>query len=140
MTAITLVADKVRPVNPESAEIIPCVAGATFTRGLAAYIIAATGKAGIADANAAGLQQARGVALTPSADGQSVELLKKGKCAGYDVSALDYDAPVYLSDTAGAFDTAAGTLSVICGRVVPMSDADRTKVIYFDFDWLRTWA
>jgi hypothetical protein len=140
MTAITLVADKVRPINPESAEIIPSIAGATLTRGLAGYIIAASGKIGIADANAAGLQQARGVVLTPSADGQAVELLKKGKCAGFDVSALDYDAPVYLSDTAGAFDTAAGTLSVICGRVVPMSDNDRTKVIYFDFDWLRTWA
>lgn len=140
MTAIALVADKVREVNPESAEVMPVIAGASVTRGLAAYMIAASGKFGIADANAAGLQQFRGVFLGPAADGQGVKLLKKGKCAGFDVSAMNYGDPVYLSDTAGGFDTAAGTMTVICGRVVPMSDNDRTKVIYFEADWLRAWS
>lgn len=140
MAAIALTAGKIRVINPEHAEIFTGIAGATVTAGLAAYLIAASGKFGIADANAAGLQQARGVFLKPSANNQGVEIVKRGKVEGFTVSAMAYDDLVYLSDTAGAFDTAAGTLSVICGRIVPLSDKDRTKVIYFDFDWLRQWA
>lgn len=106
MAVITLTADKVREVSPESAEVMPVIAGASVTRGQAAYAIAANGKYGIADANAAGQQQARGVFLLPAADGQATRLLKKGKCAGFDVSGMNYDDPVFLSDTPGAFDTA----------------------------------
>jgi hypothetical protein len=41
-----------------------------------------------------------------------------------------------VSDTAGAVADAAGTTSQVVGKVVPMSDSDLTKVIYFDFPWL----
>ena len=37
---------------------------------------------------------------------------------GYDLSALDYDDPVYLSDTDGRLSDTAGTVSVLVGRVV----------------------
>ena len=40
---------------------------------------------------------------------------------GWDLSALDYDAPVYLSDTDGRLSTVAGTTSVVMGRVIAVS-------------------
>lgn len=140
MTVITVTAAQVAVANPERAEIYTAILTQAVTKGLALYTVAATGKYDIADANDAGKQQFRGVALEAGGADQAVSFLKKGMLYGYDLSGLNYDALVYLSDTAGAFDTAAGTLSVLCGRVVPLSDRDRTKVLYIDADWLRTWA
>ena len=74
-----------------------------------------------------------------AAAGQGVSLLERGAIGGYDVSGLAYDALVYLSDTAGALADAAGTATVVCGRVVPMSDKDLTKVIEIDVSYLTAW-
>lgn len=38
---------------------------------------------------------------------------------GNGLSALAFDAPVYIGDTDGTLDTAAGTVSRVVGRVVP---------------------
>jgi len=56
------------------------------------------------------------------------------------VTAMAHDDLVYLSDTAGALDTANGTLTVQCGRLTCLSDADYTKVVYIDADMKREWA
>jgi hypothetical protein len=45
---------------------------------------------------------------------------------------------VYLSDTAGGLDTSAGSMTVVCGKVIARPDA--TKAIYFDTQWLAVWA
>lgn len=139
MAAITVTAAHVGPIYPENAEIYDVIAAEAVTAGAAGYQVAASGKFGIADANAAGKEQFRGIFLMKKGANQAVSILKRGHVGGFDVSGMDYDDPVYLSDTAGALDTAPGTLEVVVGRVVALPDANRTKVIYIDADWLRTW-
>lgn len=140
MAVITVNAAQVGPIYPDQAEILDVIPAEAVTAGAAAYQVAASGKFGLADANAAGRQQFRGLFLRKRGANQAASILKRGHVGGFDVSALNYDAPIYLSDTAGALDTAAGTLSVQVGRVVAMPDDPKTKVIYIEADWLRTWA
>lgn len=139
MTAISIVSTGIREVHATKNDVFDMIATEAITKGQVVYQTSA-GKAGIADADAAGKQQARGIALKTTPAGMPCPILRRGYIAGFDVSALDYDVPVYLSDTAGSLDTAAGTLSVICGRVESMTDSDLSKVVFFDFDHLRTWA
>ncbi len=56
-----------------------------------------------------------------SKDGASVggTVIRKGVIDGFDLSGMNYDAPVYLSDTDGTLNTSAGTVSTIIGRVIP---------------------
>lgn len=139
MTVVALTAAQIAPVFPDSplTEIVPMVAGATITKGQIVSVIIASGLLDVADANGAGnLTQARGVALNDAAAGQPVSVLKKGFVYGYTVSGLAYDSVVYLSDTAGAFDTSAGSMTVQGGRVMMLSDYPTlTKVLYVDFLW-----
>jgi hypothetical protein len=136
MTAITVTAAKVAVVFPKDAEIYNVVLAEAVTAGQALYQTT-SGTYGIADANAAGKQQFRGVALEAANAGEGISMLKRGILAGYTLGT--YDDEVYLSDTAGAFDTAEGTLSVKCGRVMGLADPDLTEVLYVEADWLREW-
>lgn len=138
MATITVTAAQVAPVFPHKAEIIPCVAGEAITAG--APVALTTAGWINADANAAGEQQVRGVALNSAGAGQAFDLLKRGHLAGASVSALANDAIIYLSDTVGRLDDTAGTMTVRIGRVVPLSDANATKVIYVDCDWSTVWS
>ncbi len=140
MADLTRTADSVALIYPDRAVTFPVKLTETVTRGQAGYIVATTGKVGIADANGSGKQQFRGLFLEPGASGQGVSLLKEGHVSGFDLSDLNYDALVYLSDTAGELADAAGTLPVIVGRVVAMTDDARTKALYICADWLRSWA
>jgi hypothetical protein len=140
MADITVTAAQVGAVFPEKAEIVDMIAAEALTAGQAVYQVAASGKAGLADANAAGQQQFRGIALNAAGAGQAVSVLKKGHVYGFDLSGMDYDDPAYLSDTAGTLADAAGTMSVNAGRVVALPDASASKVLYVEADWLRTWA
>lgn len=92
--------------------------------------IDSNGRAALADASVAGTAGVRGLALLKVGALQPVACIKEGAVSGFDLSGLAYDAPVYLSDTAGELADAAGTVSVVVGRVEPMSDSDRTKVLY----------
>jgi len=136
---IALTEAKIAAVFPRQAEIYDLVAGVAIAKGEAVYIDS-NGHAGVADANAAGYQQFRGIALNAAGIGQAVSVLKRGHIYGFTVSGMAYDAVAYLSDTAGDLSTAVGTMTVNCGRVVPLSDNDHTKVLYVEADWLRTWA
>lgn len=128
-----------RPIFPDRAEIFPVQAAETVANGQVAYQ-ASTGKFGLADTDAAGKQQARGIFLDAAGAGQGSSILKRGHIGGFDVSGLSYGAVVYASDTAGGLDSAAGTMTVPVGRVVAMSGDDLTKVIYIDCDWITTWS
>ena len=140
MAAVALTAAQIGVVFPHTAEIYDFVAAATITRGQALYITSA-GLVNLADANGSGTLQFRGIALNGGGAGQAISVLKRGHCFGYTVSALAYDAPIYLSDTAGGLDTVAGSTSILVGHVVPLSDAGTfTKVLYVEADWLRIWA
>ena len=65
-------------------------------------------------------------------------MLKKGILAGFTLAT--YEDEVYLSDTAGALDTAPGTLLVKVGRVISLADPSLTEVLYVEADWLREWG
>jgi hypothetical protein len=140
MADIALTAAQIALIYPQWAEVYDVVVTEAVTAGQAIYQLT-TGKFGVADANAAGKQQFRGIALKAAGANGAVTLLKRGHCYGFTVSGLNADVPLYLSDTAGALADAAGTLSVICGRVVAMPNLPTlTKVVYIDADWLRIWA
>lgn len=140
MSTISVTAAKVAAVWPIKSEIYSFQAASTITAGQGVYLLS-TGTVAPADANAAGEQQFRGIALTGGGAGQAIDVLVRGAVYGYDLSGLNYDALVYVSDTVGALDTANGTLAVNVGRVMPINDTGTlTKVLYVQADWLRTWS
>ena len=129
-----------RSVNPlyvEKAEIYDFVQAETLAVGDVVYLNTA-GKVGKADADAAGKLQARGIVVHKI--GNTVSIMKKGWLAGFDLSGVAYDGILYLSNTAGKMADAGGGTTVICGRVSSIPDNPLTKVLYVDFDWVRTWA
>src|SRR3990167_8577378 len=99
MTAVALLSSATTNprVQPQGDEVLSVVLVETATVLQAAY--QAASRFGVADANASGKQQFRGVFLEGGAAGQVVPLIKRGFLEGLDVSALDDDAPLYLSDT-----------------------------------------
>lgn len=105
------------------------ISGVAITPGQATYF-AADGDAELADGSAAGTAKVRGIALKQVSAGQPVSILLQGPILGWDLSGLAYGADVFLSDTAGELADAAGTVSVKVGTVWPLSDTDRTKVLY----------
>lgn len=135
MPDLTRTAAHVSIVYPTIAEVYDVILAETTTSGQALHQNS-SGNYALADANVAGKQQFRGLALKKGGAGQAVSMLKRGHVAGFDLSGLAYDALVYLSDTPGELaDTASATKTVPCGRVVGMTDPDRTKVLYIDAAW-----
>lgn len=137
MADIALTVANISRVFPQQDEIVSVKLAETVTKGQAAYQLTA-GTFGVADANAAGKQQFRGVFLEAGAAGEVVPLLKKGYLNGFTVSGMNGDAVLYLSDTVGSFGDGAGTMTVVCGRVFVMTDG--TKISYFDAQWAQIWA
>lgn len=135
MAVVVSIAERVRPVLPATADIVDGVAGVALSAGQAVYWNAA-GNLVLSNAGAAGTAKFAGIALNTVGAGQGCSVLRRGYLTGYTLTALAYGAKAYLSNTAGALDDAAGTVSVVVGAVVPMSDATRTKMLYFDAAWL----
>jgi hypothetical protein len=129
MTAISVTAAQVAPVDPEKATIRNYIAKVALTKGVPVFIDGTTGKIDIADGNGSGTKQFRGITLDAGGAGAGIRVIEEGDVYGFDLSGLNYDALVYVSDTAGSLDTAAGTVTVNVGRVAPMSDASLTKVL-----------
>lgn len=127
MAAIAVTADKVAAVFPLEADIRSYVAAAAITAGQAVYITPA-GTVGVADADDSGKEQFEGIALNAAAAAQALDVLREGEVYGFTLAGA-YDSQAYLSDTAGGLDTGAGTMTVRVGRIVPLSDADKTKVL-----------
>lgn len=73
------------------------------------------------NANATGADEARayGIAAKSVGPGEAVTAIRVGVLDGFDLSGLDYDQDVYLSDTDGRLADAAGTVNRKVGRVVP---------------------
>lgn len=139
MADIASTAAQIGVAFPEKAEIYDFIAAATIVAGQAVYQNSA-GKVDLADANGSGTLQFRGIALTGAGAGQGVSVLKCGHCYGFTVSGVAYDAPLFVSNTAGALADAAGGTAINAGRVVALTDPALTKIVYIDADWLRTWA
>lgn len=104
------VAQSVRQLTVPAAEAI--VAGAPVRFDTAAGTLT--------NANGTTAPEARvwGIALN-SSDSGAVTVVRNGIVDGFDLSGLDYDDPVYLSDTDGRIADTAGTVSTVIGRVVP---------------------
>jgi hypothetical protein len=132
MADIALTAAKISPCFPEKAEIFSGIAGVTITAGQAVYIIAASGKLGLADEDAsAEASYVWGIALNGGGAGQAIDVLRRGHVYGFTVSGLAYALPCSLSATAGALLDTGATTNIV-GRVVALSDADLTKVLFVD--------
>ena len=140
MAAIAILTGRlVEPCFPHLATLYPILANETLANGQAVYL-ASTGKYGKAGAATAGKQQFRGIVLEARGANQGGSLITKGKVWGFDLSGLAYDALVYLSDTLGGYADAAGTMTVIVGRVAPLTDRDLTKVLEINVDPVRIWT
>jgi len=137
MTDIVVTAAQVGRVHPDKDEVLPVKLAATVTAGQVLYQTT-SGTFDLADANGSGTIQARGVALEGGAAGAWIPMMKRGWLYGYAVSALNGDALLYLSVTPGALADATGGTNVVCGLVIPVSDA--TKAVYVEFDWTNVWA
>lgn len=140
MADISVTAAQVGVVFPLLAEIYHFICAETITAGQAVYQLS-DGTIGVADANAGGKGQFRGIALEGGGAGQAISVLKRGFVYGFDLSGMNADALAYLSDTAGAIaDAASITLAVNVGRVGVLTDATPSKVLWVEADWLRDWA
>ena len=137
MADITVTAASVSSVLPQLERRISVVLAETVTAGQAAYQLTA-GTFGLADANAAGRQQFRGIFAQGGSAGDVVPVIMEGFLEGFAVSSLNGDAPLYLSDTAGALNDSAGTMTVVCGRVFALTNG--TKVAYIRGNWSQIWA
>lgn len=137
MTAIAVTTAQISPVFANKAEIFSGIVGAGITvdYGEALYWDS-NGLLVKSNAGAAGTAKFAGISLGTGGAGQAVDVLKKGHVYGFGVSGMAYAAKAYLNDTAGVIGDAVGTVTVAIGSVVPLSDADKTKVLYVEADWL----
>lgn len=94
------------------------VAGEAITAGAPVYIDA-NGKWINGNGGAAGTARIYGLATKTVIAQEPLTVVKLGTFDGFELSGLAYDAPVYLSNTVGRLADAAGTVSVLVGRVVP---------------------
>lgn len=140
MTELTVTAAQVGAVDPIKAEIKSYIAAEALTKGDPVYILTA-GTVGKADANAAEpAPQFRGIALQTVGAGQAVDVLHDGEVYGFDLSGLDVGDATYLSDTVGKLDDAAGSVTVVTGRVSVMTDKNATKVLRVFTQWEADWV
>lgn len=135
MSDITVTAANVAVLFPAKAEIYDNIAAVAVTAGQVLYLNS-SGKVDLYDSNGSGTLQPHGIALNAAGAGQAVSVLKRGFVNGFTISSLAYDAALYGSNTAGALADAAGSSSVILGRVKAVSDASVTKALYVDMPWL----
>lgn len=112
--------DPVRP--PGEADQLTLPAAEAITAGAPVRLDTTTGRWMNANATTAAESTYVWIALRTVAAGEGVTAYRRGIVSGYDLDALDYGAAVYLSDTDGRLADAAGTVSVIVGRVVPIHD------------------
>ena len=139
MTDIVVTAAYVGLVDPLKSDVRSYIAAEAITKGQAVYILAA-GTVGVADANAGGKQQFRGIALNGGGIGQAIDVVHEGDVYGFTLSGVNADVHVYLSDTAGALGDAAGTMTVRAGQVECLSDKDATKILRVFTQWWADWA
>lgn len=130
MAAITANADNINPLNHESTERLTFIAAEAITAGQLVYLLA-NGKVGVVVLATGGKKNPVGVALKSCGAGQACGVQLKGLISGYAVSGLSAGDLVYAGAT-GGLDTAAGTPSVVVGKVFALADSALTKVVYLN--------
>lgn len=119
MANLTIDATKVAPV--QVIEQLTGPANAALEKGDLVRLDTTTGKFVKAQATNAGNARVCGMVITKAvAANQTVTVVRKGWLnVGDALSALNFDADVFLSDTAGTAADGAGTVSKVIGTVVP---------------------
>jgi hypothetical protein len=118
MATIALVtANRVEIV--ESIRQMTLPAAEAITAGAPVRLDTSTGK--FTNANGTTAPEARiwGIATRTVVAGEPLTAIRNGVMDRFDLSGMNYDATVYVSDTDGRLDTAAGTVSTVVGRVIP---------------------
>lgn len=136
MADLVVTSNRVALVDPDLAEVYDAeiTGGVTIAAGDAVTIATATGKAIQGDGSAAGTTKRPSVAVKIT--GKAVSRLKKGRVWGFDLSSLNFGDPIYLSDTAGKFADAPGTVSVVVGSVGEVAESGNIqKVMHLDAAW-----
>lgn len=142
MAAITSTAARVAPVfaNSPSTIIRAYTALAAIVAGQSVFGDPTTGKVDLCDANDTGKEQFLGIALRTVAAGETLNVLERGEVYGFDLSAVSYFGLVYQADVAGQLSTTvSATKTINVGRVVPVNDSDKTKILRVNADILRNW-
>lgn len=99
---------------------IPGVAGEAIVAGAPVYRHATTGKYYNSDANGSGTDSVVGVALRTVVTGEALTVaMNRAILDGFDVSGLNFGASVYVSNNVGRLADAAGSTSLLVGKVVP---------------------
>lgn len=118
MANIDLVTDnRIRVVESFVQMTLP--AGEDLTAGQVVRIHPDTGRFVKAGAASSTTAFAYGIVVRSVAAGMPVTAIRHGVLDGFDLDDLDYNNPVFLSDTAGALADATGTETVVLGRVIP---------------------
>ena len=119
MALLTVSASLVKVV--EVTEQFTGGAGVAIDAGVAVKYNLSTGLIDKAKATTSALARCVGIAVTStSRQPNAPTIIRKGILdVGEALAALDYGVEVYLSDTDGRLDTAAGTVSKVVGTVVP---------------------
>jgi hypothetical protein len=110
-----LTADRIEVV--ESLEQATLVAAEAIEAGEAVRIDTA-GKFTGANGTTTTENRIYGIAVKSVPAGMPVTAIRKGVLDGFAITAMAFDAPVYLSDTDGVLGTTAGTVSTVVGRVI----------------------
>lgn len=106
------------------------VAGEAITAGAPVRIDTATGRYVNAAAGVAGTADVYGVAVNTAPAGMALTVIRRGVMDGFNLTAQAFGALVYLSNTAGRIADAAGTVSVVLGRVIPIHSQKRGESPY----------
>ena len=118
MADIALVtADKIEVVESSIQMTLP--AAEAITAGMGVRLDTTNGKWTKANGTSAAEARIWGIATKTVAAGMPLTAIRKGVMDGWDLSGLNYDAVVYLSDTDGRLADANGTVNVAAGRVIP---------------------
>jgi hypothetical protein len=120
MADLTITSTEVAPVQVFKAFTGP--AAESVSAGQVVRLDTSTGKLTLANASSASeAGQQRGILLRSADPNETATAVEEGLVdVGDALSSLAYDAPVYLSDTDGTLADAAGTVTVLAGRVVPI--------------------
>ena len=138
MTALTLSrCDVVKHFDDDGPLTVKSGEDISNRRGKYLRVDATNGKAMLGNATSTGeLGNLNGVAVSNQKHtGDSVTLLRHGLMDwGTALDAMDYGAPIYVSDTDGVFADSAGSTSKVAGRVFPVfeDNGDVKKLALID--------
>lgn len=105
----------------ESTKQLTAPAGEAITPGAPVRFDTSTGKFMNGNASSTSENKIYGIATGKKAipAGWPVTAVAIGVLDGFDLSAMNFGAPVYVSDTDARLSTAVGTTTLVVGRVIP---------------------